>query len=137
MQRIVSRHAVAVGRQFSSQPAAVSATLSPIPLENTQGPGGRHSVSGITATVFGSYGFVGRYFMDQLGKCGSRAYAPFRGDELEMREVRQTDVRPRPAPVIRTRSIRASMASSDVVVNLVGKHYETKHVVPTRRANVR
>jgi len=32
------------------------------------GPGGRHSNSGITATVFGAYGFVGRYFMNELGK---------------------------------------------------------------------
>lgn len=31
------------------------------------GPGGRSSESGITATVFGAYGFVGRYFVDQLG----------------------------------------------------------------------
>ena len=33
------------------------------------GPGGRSSSSGITATVFGGYGFVGRYFMSELGKC--------------------------------------------------------------------
>ena len=24
---------------------------------------------------------------------------------------------------------------SDIVINLIGKHYETKHVVPTRRAD--
>ena len=33
------------------------------------GPGGRSSNSGITATVFGSYGFVGRYFLNELGTC--------------------------------------------------------------------
>ena len=32
------------------------------------GPGGRSSSSGITATVFGGYGFVGRYFLSELGK---------------------------------------------------------------------
>ncbi len=26
-----------------------------------------------------------------------------------------------------------SMRSSDVVVNFIGKHYETKHAIPTRR----
>jgi len=31
------------------------------------GAGGRHSNSGITATVFGSTGFVGKYFMNELG----------------------------------------------------------------------
>jgi hypothetical protein len=32
------------------------------------GNGGRSSNSGITATVFGAYGFVGRYFINELGK---------------------------------------------------------------------
>ena len=32
-------------------------------------------------------------------------------------------------------SIRKSLANSDVVINLIGKHYETKHFVPTRRAD--
>ena len=31
------------------------------------GEGGRSSNSGITATVFGAYGFVGRYFVNELG----------------------------------------------------------------------
>lgn len=31
------------------------------------GPGGRSSSSGITATVFGAYGFVGRYIVNELG----------------------------------------------------------------------
>ena len=36
------------------------------------GPGGRSSNSGITATVFGGYGFLGRYFINELGRyfCG-------------------------------------------------------------------
>ena len=33
------------------------------------GPGGRSSNSGITATVFGGYGFLGRYFINELGRC--------------------------------------------------------------------
>ena len=32
------------------------------------GNGGRSSNSGMTATVFGAYGFVGRYFVNELGK---------------------------------------------------------------------
>ena len=31
--------------------------------------------------------------------------------------------------------MRESLKHSDVVVNLMGKYYETKHVVPTRRAD--
>jgi NADH dehydrogenase (ubiquinone) 1 alpha subcomplex subunit 9 len=32
-------------------------------------------------------------------------------------------------------SIVASIQYSDIVVNMIGKYYETKHLVPTRRAN--
>ena len=32
-------------------------------------------------------------------------------------------------------SIIKSLQNSDVVVNLIGKHYETKHLVPTRRSD--
>ena len=31
------------------------------------GAGGRSSNSGITATVFGGYGFIGRYLLNELG----------------------------------------------------------------------
>jgi NADH dehydrogenase (ubiquinone) 1 alpha subcomplex subunit 9 len=33
------------------------------------------------------------------------------------------------------KSIVDSLERSDVVINLIGKHYETKHIVPTRRAD--
>jgi NADH dehydrogenase (ubiquinone) 1 alpha subcomplex subunit 9 len=32
-------------------------------------------------------------------------------------------------------SVRESLKNSDIVINLIGKHYETKHIVPTRRAD--
>lgn len=32
-------------------------------------------------------------------------------------------------------SIHAALANSDVVINLIGKRYETKHLIPTRRLN--
>ena len=34
-------------------------------------------------------------------------------------------------------SIKAALKNSDVVINLIGKHYETKHIVPTRRPDGR
>ena len=37
------------------------------PFGERFGPGGRHSVSGIKATVFGAYGFIGKYICNQLG----------------------------------------------------------------------
>lgn len=38
------------------------------PFDNRYGPLGRSANSGITATVFGAYGFVGQYFLNELGK---------------------------------------------------------------------
>lgn len=32
-------------------------------------------------------------------------------------------------------SIFQAVQNSDVVINMIGKHYETKHLVPTRRAD--
>lgn len=40
----------------------------PPPFDISYGPGGRSSNSGITATVFGATGFVGRYFVEELGE---------------------------------------------------------------------
>ena len=37
------------------------------PYDTKYGLGGRSSNSGITATVFGAYGFMGRYFVNELG----------------------------------------------------------------------
>lgn len=91
----------AVGQQ-----RAMSYNVSPFGLQ--YGPGGRSSDSGITATVFGAYGSVGRYFVDELGitiactysvscnnllflssgKRGSRVFIPFRGCELEIRHLK-------------------------------------------------
>ena len=109
------------------------------PYKVAYGPVGRSAVSGITATVFGSYGFVGRYIMSELGACGSRVYAPFRGCELEPRHLKPMfdlgNLGLMPFSPKHVDSIRDSLKNSDIVINLIGKHYETKHIVPTRRAD--
>jgi NADH dehydrogenase (ubiquinone) 1 alpha subcomplex subunit 9 len=103
------------------------------------GHGGRNSNSGLTVAVFGCTGFVGRYLLNELGACGTRVYAPFRGDELDTRHLKPMfDLGQLGLIPFSTRdrdSIRETLQYADVVVNLIGKHYETKHVVPTRRAN--
>jgi hypothetical protein len=101
----------------SSRAATASPSISsqmPRPVINTSkfhapfgeryGPGGRQSVSGITATVFGSYGFLGRYVCHELGHLidivslfgiilcsgsrGTTCFAPFRGCEMEVRTLK-------------------------------------------------
>lgn len=110
----------------------------PVPI-NRYGPGGRHSNSGLTVTVFGSYGFIGKYFCSELGGSGTRVYAPFRGDELEMRPLKPMfdlgQLGLLPFSVRDKDSVREAFRNTDVVVNLIGKHFETKHAVPTRRAD--
>jgi len=109
------------------------------PYGTRYGLGGRASNSGITATVFGGYGFVGRYLINELGKCGSRVYVPYRGCELEVRHLKPMFDHGQLGLIAFSprvdESIMQSLAKSDVVVNFIGKNYETKHIVPTRRAD--
>lgn len=94
------------------------------------GPGGRSSVSGHTATVFGATGFLGRYLVSQLAKQGTTVVVPWR-DENSKRHLKITgdlgqicmmefDLRNR-------QSVEESVRNSDIVYNLIGRDYETKN----------
>lgn len=53
------------------------------------GPGGRSSVSGVTATVFGCAGFLGRYVVNKLGRVGTQVIVPYRRlDEDSVRHLK-------------------------------------------------
>lgn len=52
------------------------------------GKGGRSSVSGVTATIFGCTGFLGRYVAQALGRQGVRLVLPYRCDDLDMQHLR-------------------------------------------------
>lgn len=54
------------------------------------GPGGRSSVSGASAVVFGATGFLGRYVVNRFAMAGSQVVIPFRGDEHDTRHLRVT-----------------------------------------------
>ncbi|XP_057691697.1 NADH dehydrogenase [ubiquinone] 1 alpha subcomplex subunit 9, mitochondrial isoform X1 [Corythoichthys intestinalis] len=96
-----------------------------------KGKGGRSSSSGIAATVFGATGFLGRYVVSRLGRIGSQIIIPHRCDQYDtmyfkpMGDLGQIifmewDARNKD-------SIKRALEHSNVVINLVGKEWETKN----------
>jgi len=91
--------------------------------------GGRSSVSGIKATVFGARGFLGKYVVNRLGRIGSSVVCPYRGDELFLRELKPMgdlgQINLMPMSIRNANEIEQAVAGSDVVINLLGIHVET------------
>ncbi|KMT05725.1 hypothetical protein BVRB_7g166550 [Beta vulgaris subsp. vulgaris] len=96
-----------------------------------KGTGGRSSVSGIVATVFGATGFLGRYLVQQLAKMGSQVLVPFRGSEDSPRHLKLMgdlgQIVPMKYDPRDECSIKAVMAKANVVINLIGREYETRN----------
>nr|XP_011743816.1 NADH dehydrogenase [ubiquinone] 1 alpha subcomplex subunit 9, mitochondrial isoform X2 [Macaca nemestrina] len=95
------------------------------------GKGGRSSFSGIVATVFGATGFLGRYVVNHLGRIGSQVIIPHRCDIYDTMHLRpmgdlgqllflEWDARDKD-------SIRRAVEHSNVVINLIGRDWETKN----------
>ncbi|CAK4083376.1 unnamed protein product [Aphanomyces euteiches] len=108
--------------------------LSAVARATVKNPPGRVSGSPICATVFGATGFVGRYVCAQLGHTGCTVVTPYRGDDMDARHLKVNgdlgSVAQLPFSVRDRESIRAAVKGSNVVINLIGKHYETKHALP-------
>ncbi|XP_076159011.1 NADH dehydrogenase [ubiquinone] 1 alpha subcomplex subunit 9, mitochondrial [Alosa pseudoharengus] len=96
-----------------------------------RGKGGRSSSSGIAATVFGATGFLGRYVVNRLGRMGSQIVVPHRCDQYDLMYLRpmgdlgqiifmEWDARNK-------ESIKRAIAHSNVVINLVGREWETRN----------
>ncbi|GLT41475.1 hypothetical protein SLA2020_155360 [Shorea laevis] len=96
-----------------------------------KGTGGRSSVSGIISTVFGATGFLGRYVVQQLAKMGSQVLVPFRGSEDSPRHLKLMGDLGQIVPMNYNprdeNSIKAAMAKANVVINLIGREYETRN----------
>lgn len=95
-----------------------------------KGGGGRSSVNGFTATVFGATGFLGRYVVNRLARQGTTVVIPFR-EEMTKRHLKvcgdlgqvlflEMDLR-------NQLSIEEAVKHSDIVYNLIGRDYETKN----------
>lgn len=80
-------------------------------------------------TVFGATGFLGRYVVQNLVKIGSRVVVPYRGSEDDCKHLKGMSNSGQVVPLrfdIRDEdSIVAAMAASNVVVNLIGRDYES------------
>lgn len=97
----------------------------------SKGTGGRSSVSGIIATVFGSTGFLGRYVVQQLAKMGSQVMVPFRGSEDSPRHLKLMGDLGQIIPIRfdprDENSMKSAIAKSNVVINLIGREFETRN----------
>ncbi|KAG9531735.1 hypothetical protein KCV04_g24562, partial [Aureobasidium melanogenum] len=82
------------GPQFAktSLPHVQSRSLQDIAITRTGKPiirisGGRSSLGGHTATVFGATGFLGRYIVNRLARAGCTVVVPFR-EEMAKRHLK-------------------------------------------------
>lgn len=121
LQRLAGlRWAAAGSREYSSSLLTV----------DKHGTGGRSSVSGITATVFGANGFLGSYIVNALAKHGSQVVCPFRSTENEAMHLKQMgdlgQIVLLPEMDIRNDDlIKKAISRSNVVINCVGMRLET------------
>lgn len=94
-------------------------------------------MAGVKVAIFGASGFLGRYVCGNLGTNGVLAYIGNRGDDFELRHLKVMFDLGRTRFVFYSSRDRDSMAEviadADVVINLVGKNYETKALTTTKR----
>ena len=95
-----------------------------------QGTGGRASRTGYTVTVFGAPGTLGTALVTKLAKHGTITVCPYR-DEYFKRHLKPTGdlgvVNFKEFDLRNVASIETAVKHSDVVVNCIGRDYETKH----------
>lgn len=145
MQRLLPRASPAaleslhqlVGRDVSGQAEAANKVfardMSSLPVTYTgRGAGGRHSISGITATVFGSTGMLGRYVVNHLGKSGSKMILPTRCNDNARQHLRVMGdlgqlVLLDDFSIHSDDAIKYAIERSNVVINLVGREWETRN----------
>lgn len=108
------------------QDVAITRTGKPI----IRSQGGRSSLGGNTATVFGATGFLGRYIVQRLARTGCQVVIPYR-EEMSKRHLKVTGDLGRVTftefDLRNTQSIEESVRHSDIVFNLIGRNYPTKN----------
>ncbi|XP_073980612.1 NADH dehydrogenase [ubiquinone] 1 alpha subcomplex subunit 9, mitochondrial-like isoform X2 [Rhodnius prolixus] len=101
------------------------------PSDLKRGAGGRSSFSGIVCTLFGATGFLGRYVANKLGKIGTQLIIPYRGDSSEVLRLKLVgdlgQVLFQHYNLKDEDSIYKCVKYSNVVINLIGRDWETKN----------
>ncbi|KAI9189951.1 Protein-lysine N-methyltransferase efm5 [Blastocladiella emersonii ATCC 22665] len=105
--------------------------MNPGALTIKYGAGGRSSVSGLTVTVFGCTGFLGRYLVNRLGQVGSAVVTPWRSYEDSKRHLKVMgdlgQITSLEFDIYNQKQLAECVRNSDVVFNLIGRDYETKN----------
>lgn len=93
------------------------------------GRGGRASEAAVKVALFGASGFLGSHVCAALGANGFLAYLANRGDDMEMRHLKPQFELGRCKFVYYSPrdidSVKEVIADADVVVNMIGKYYES------------
>ncbi|XP_046394030.1 NADH dehydrogenase [ubiquinone] 1 alpha subcomplex subunit 9, mitochondrial [Ischnura elegans] len=119
----------AIGIACSHYSTDVKPLKNPHTASLKRGTGGRSSFNGIVATVLGASGFIGRYVCNKLGKNGTQLIIPYRGDSYDVRRLKLVgdlgQVLFFPYDLRDENSLRKVMQYSNVVINLIGRDWET------------
>ncbi|EPS44611.1 hypothetical protein H072_1372 [Dactylellina haptotyla CBS 200.50] len=133
--RVLASHGRPAIRKQASLAARNTRQIHDITITRTGKPiyrqgGGRSSLGGHTVTVFGAAGFLGRYIVNRLARTGCSVVIPFR-EEMWKRHLKVTGDLGRVTfmefDLRNTESIEESVRHSDIVINLIGRDYETKN----------
>lgn len=83
------------------------------------------------ATVFGCTGFLGRYVSNRLARVGAQVVLPYRGEEKETRHLKVMGEVGQMVPLkfsLRDQqTIESAVSHSNVVVNVLGRHFATRN----------
>jgi NADH dehydrogenase (ubiquinone) 1 alpha subcomplex subunit 9 len=100
-------------------------------MVNVHGPGGRSSVNGIQAAVFGASGFLGGHVVNSLGRRGSQVICPHRSEPDEARHLKVMGdlgmIHILPYELKNEESVRQAVEGCNVVINLIGAPWETRN----------
>jgi len=90
-----------------------------------------HAQTSPVATIFGATGFLGPYLAEHLATRGIQLVVPYRGEEKDVNAVKPLGEVGQMIPIrfnIRDpASVERAMSHSNIVINLIGREYETRN----------